>query len=106
MKIENTLQRFSSISFLFKPSWFMYFFCIYKKPIILSLFKIDPLNFIMYVLTLFTCPLTTYVIRLGNLLSINIFFTMKDHSFSLYGISSNKRPQRLFNFETVRCVAY
>ena len=45
---------------------------IYKKPIILSLFKINTL----------TCPLKTYV-RLHNLISMNIFFTIKDHSFSL-----------------------
>ena len=60
---------------------FMYLFCIYKKPIILSLFKIDSLNFTMYILTILTCPLKTYVIRLHNLISMNIFYTIKDHSF-------------------------
>ena len=58
---------------------FMYLLCIYKKPIILSLFKIDILNFTMYILTILICSLKIYVIRLHNLNSINIFFTMKDH---------------------------
>ena len=62
---------------------FMYLLCIYKKPIILGLFKIDTLNFTMYILTILTCPLKTSVIRLHNLISMNIFFTIKDHSFSL-----------------------
>ena len=90
----------------------MYLLCIYKKPIILSLFKIDTLNFTMYILTILTRPLKTYVIRLLNLISmiivflynykekaenklnktfknsfkpvsINIFFTIKDGSFPL-----------------------
>ena len=38
---------------------FMHLLCIYKKPIILSLFKIDTLNFIMYILTILTYPLKT-----------------------------------------------
>ena len=62
---------------------FMYLLCIYKKPVILRLFKIDTLNFIMYILTILTCPLKIYVIRLHNLISMNIFYTIKDHSFSL-----------------------
>ena len=60
---------------------FMYLLCIYKKPDILSLFKIDTLNFTMYILTILRCSLKTYVIILHNLLSMNIFFTIKDHSF-------------------------
>ena len=60
--------------------------CIYfiftKNLIILSLFKIDTLNFTMYILANLICPLKTYV-RLHNLISMNIFFTIKDHSFSL-----------------------
>ena len=47
----------------------MYLLCIYKKPIILSLFKIDTLNFTMHILTILTCPLKTYVIRFHNLIS-------------------------------------
>ena len=35
----------------------MYLICIYKKPIILSLFKIDTLNLTMYILTILTPPL-------------------------------------------------
>ena len=53
----------------------MYIHCIYQKSIIFSLFKIDTLNFTMYILTILTCPLKTYVIRLHNLISMNIFFT-------------------------------
>ena len=36
----------------------MHLLCIYKKPIILSLFKIDTLNFTMYILTDFDLPFT------------------------------------------------
>ena len=69
-------------SFITNDIMFMYLLYIYKKPIILSLFKIDTLNFTMYILANLTCSLKTYV-RLHNLISINIFFTIKDHSFSL-----------------------
>ena len=58
---------------------FMYLLRIYKKPIILSLFKIDTLNFTMYISTILTCPLKTYVIKLHDLISMNIFYTIKDH---------------------------
>ena len=53
---------------------FMYLLCIYKKPIISSLFKTYALNFTMYILTILTSPLKTYVIGLHNLISMNIFF--------------------------------
>ena len=69
-------------SFIKNDIMFLYLLYIYKKPIILSLFKIDTLNFTMYILANLTCPLKTYV-RLHHLISINIFFTIKDHSFSL-----------------------
>ena len=36
---------------------FMYILFFYQKPIILSLFKIDTLNFTMYILTILTYPL-------------------------------------------------
>ena len=62
---------------------FMYLLCICKKTIILSLFTIDNLNFTMYISTLWKCLLKAYVIRLRNLISMNIFFTMKDHNFTL-----------------------
>ena len=61
---------------------FMYLLCNYKKPIILNLFKIDKLHFTTYILAILTYPLKTYVIRLHNLISVNIFYTIKDHSFS------------------------
>ena len=38
---------------------FMYLLFIYKKTIIFSLFKIDTLNFTVYILTIWTCPLKT-----------------------------------------------
>ena len=58
----------------------MYLIGIYKvkcKPIILSLFKFDTLNFTLYILTILTYPLKTYVIRLHNPISMKISFTMK-----------------------------
>ena len=60
---------------------FLYLLYIYKKPIILSLFKIDTLNFnSMYILANLTGPLKTCV-RLHNLISMNIFFIIKDRIF-------------------------
>ena len=38
----------------------------------------------MFILTNLTCPLKIYVIRSHSLISMNIFFTIKDHSFSLF----------------------
>ena len=70
-------------SFIKSDIMFMYLHCIYKKIIILSLFNIDTLNFTMYILTNLTCCLKTYVIRLQNLISMNIFLAIIDHSFSL-----------------------
>ena len=70
------------VASFFKNDMFIYLLCIYKKTIILSLFKIGTLNCTMYILTISTCPLKR-VIRLHNLVSMNIFFTIKDHSFSL-----------------------
>ena len=55
----------------------------YKKPIILSLFKIDALNFTMYILKILTCSLKAYVVGLHNVTSMNMFFTIEDHRFSL-----------------------
>ena len=60
---------------------FMYLFCFYKIIIILSQFQFDTLTFTMYILTILTCPLKTYVVRLHNLISMNIFFTI-DHKRS------------------------
>ena len=62
----------------------MYILRIYKKTFILSLFNTDTINFTMYILTILTCPLKIYVIGLQNLISMNIFFTIKGHSFSLF----------------------
>ena len=68
-------------SFIKNDIMFMYILSIYKKNIILSLFKIDTLNFTMYILTIFTSPLKICVIGLHNLISMNIFFNIK---FLLY----------------------
>ena len=57
----------------------MYILCIYKKNITLRLFKIDALNFTMYILTILTSPLKIRIIELHNLISINIFFNIKEH---------------------------
>ena len=46
-------------SFIKNDTIFMYLLCIYKKIIVLSLFKIDTLNFTMYILTIWTCTLKT-----------------------------------------------
>ena len=63
----------------------MYILCIYKKTIILSLFKIDTLNFTMYILTNLTCPLKIHITGLHNLISIKIFFAIEDdHGFFFY----------------------
>ena len=69
-------------SFIKNGIMFMYVLYIYTKPTILSLFKVDTLNFTTYIFANLICPLKTYV-RLHNLISMNIFFTIKDHSFSL-----------------------
>ena len=70
-------------NFIKNDTMFLYLLWIYKKPIILSLFKINILNFNMHILTILACPLKIYVIRLHSLISMNIFFTIQDHSFSL-----------------------
>ena len=55
-------------------------FCIYfvftKKTILLSQFKIDTLNFTMYILTILTSPLKIYAIGLHSLISMNIVFNI------------------------------
>ena len=43
-------------SFIKNDIMFMYLLYIYKKPIILSLFKIDTLNFTMYIFSKFDIP--------------------------------------------------
>ena len=56
---------------------FMHLLCIYKNHTILSLSKNDTLNLAMYIITILTCLLNTYVVRLHDLISMNIFFTIK-----------------------------
>ena len=78
--------------------------CIYfsfaKKLLILSLFKIDTLSLTMYVFTIFTCLLKIYVIRLHNLISMNIFFTIKYHSFFITVKRKSKTNKTLLKTQT------
>ena len=67
----------------------MYILCIYKKNI-LSLFKIDALNFTMYILTILTSPLKIYVIGLHNLISMDILFTIKVFLYNCKETAENK----------------
>ena len=60
----------------------MFMYLQLQKTIILSLFKIDTLNLTTFILANLTYPLKTCV-RLHNLISMNIFFTIKDHIVSL-----------------------
>ena len=61
-------KSFVKIAYSFIKNYimFMYLLYIYKKTINLSLFKINTLNFTMYILANLTCPLKTYF-RLHNL---------------------------------------
>ena len=68
----------------------MYILWIYRKTIILSVFKIDTLNFTMYILTVLTCSLKIYVIRLHDLTSMNIFFTER---LLFFFIIVNRQPK-------------
>ena len=53
------------VSVLFKIILYLHiYFAFTKKPINLSLFKTDTLNFTMYISTILTCPLKLYVIGL------------------------------------------
>ena len=45
--------------FIKNDTMFMYILCIYKKTIILSLLKLDTLNFTMYILTILKYPFKT-----------------------------------------------
>ena len=74
-------SNYFGYSFIKNDILFMYLLCIYKKPVILSLFKLDILNFTLYILTTFLCPLKTNASRLHNQILMNIFFTI-DHKRS------------------------
>ena len=63
-------------SFIKNDIMFMYLLYIYKKPIILSLFKIYKLHHVYF-------NDFDMAFKLHNLISINIFFTIKGQSFSL-----------------------
>ena len=63
----------------------MYIVCIFRKSHCFQ--PIENLyinfNFTMYISTILTCSLKLYVIGLHNLIPMNIFFTIKDHSIPL-----------------------
>ena len=86
-------------SFIKNGIMFMYVLYIYTKPTILSLFKVDTLNFTTYIFANLICPLKTYV-RLHNLISMNIFFAIKDRSFSLAFFRKTNRSQKSFFKQT------
>ena len=75
----------------------MYLLCIYKKTIILILFKIDTLKFTVYIVTILTCPLKTYVVRLHNLTLMNIFFTIDLKRSRVFFIIIERKPKSNFN---------
>ena len=88
--------------------------CIYfvftKNAIILSIFEIDTFNFTIHILTILTCSLKTYVVRLHNLISMDIFFTIekKNHRFydcSCFMILKRNQNQILMNiFFTIKII--
>ena len=76
--------------------YYVYVFTLYlEKNHYLSLFKIDTLNFTMYILANLTCPLKTYV-RLHNLISMNIFITMKNRTLIVKRKAKTNRLQKPF----------
>ena len=85
VKIVQTLVRV-----VFKETYLGIYLIFTKKNIVLSLFKIDT-NFTMYILTIFTWSLKTQVIRLHNLISMNIFFTQ---IYNCKETSENKQSRK------------
>ena len=75
-KVFSQYKNYFGYCYIKNDIMFMYLLCIYNRPIILSLFQIDTLNFTMYILMILTCPFKTYVVRLHNLKSMNIFSTI------------------------------
>ena len=87
---KNILSKFS-YRIIKNDIMFMHLFCIYKKLIILSL------NLAMYIVTILTCPLKTYVVRLHNLTSMNIFFNTDDKISQVFFVIVKKKPKSSFN---------
>ena len=87
---KNILSKFS-YRIIKNDIMFMHLFCIYKKLIILSL------NPAMYIVTILTCPLKTYVVRLHNLTSMNIFFNTDDKMSQVFFAIVKKKPKSSFN---------
>ena len=49
----------------------------------------------MHILTILTCPLNTYVIRLHNQNSINVLFTITGHSFFFIAVKQKLKTNKL-----------
>ena len=73
---------YSYVTVLLKMTLCLCIYFVLKKHHYFKPFKIDTLSFTMYILANLTCLLKTYVI-LSNLISMIIFFIIKDHSFYL-----------------------
>ena len=73
----------------------VYVFTLYlQKPhYFKSLSKIHTLNFTMYNLTIFTCRLKIYVVRLHNLISMNILFTIDHKRSNVFFIIVKRKPK-------------
>ena len=50
-----------------------------------------------HILTILTCPLKTYVVRLDNLISMNIFFTIDHKRSQLFFVIVKRKPISNFN---------
>ena len=51
----------------------------------------------MYILTILTCPLKPYVVRLYNPISTNIFFTIDHKRSKVFFIIVKRKPKSNFN---------
>ena len=83
--------------FIKNDTIFMYLLCIYKKTIILILFKIDTSKFTVYIVIILTCPFKTYIVRLHNLTLMNIFFTIDIKRSQVFFIIIKRKPKSNFN---------
>ena len=79
---------------------YMYFLCIYKKTIILSLFRIVTLNFTMYILTILTCTLNNTSLDYINLISINISSLKSSEFITVKGQSKTNKLQKPITTQT------
>ena len=78
-----------------KNDMFMHLLCIYKKPINLSLFKNDTLNFKLHHVCFndFDMPFKNIV----NLTSMNIFFTIDQTRSQVFFVIVKRKPKSTFH---------